>query len=274
MKKVTILTNDLKRKMLKFLYCHEMYNAILIELIEKYPEGLGELFINEENEVITAILHIKNDGNSDFTNFIYTSEDGLINIAEQIRKLGYKKILLAGKLEDVASLLKTLGYEKPMVSNIFYKLNAEKFKRINLELHSNIRQAMLDDCDIEKVKEFTINFLEAETEEEIDSIGNSEKILAKIKAGVYLLEYQNKPIGMARFIGKTNRFAEITSVYIDKAYRKRGFGKELISHMINIAIQEQKTPVLEASSLNISAIKTYEAIGFEKQEEYAFEFID
>jgi len=79
---------------------------------------------------------------------------------------------------------------------------------------------------------------------------------------------------MARFIGKTNNFAEITGVYIDEAYRNKGFGKELIFHMIEIAMKEEKTPVLATSILNIAAIKTYENIGFQRQEEYAYEFLD
>lgn len=92
--------------------------------------------------------------------------------------------------------------------------------------------------------------------------------------GVYILDYKNNAIGMARFIGETNNFAEITSVYIDKAYRGKGFGKELIGHMIEIAIQEQKTPILVTSVSNVAAMKTYESMGFERQGEYAYEFLD
>lgn len=273
MKKLSTITEDLKKKILDFLYCDEIYNSILIDLIENNTNDLGELYINERGQVITDILHIKNDGNSDLTNFSYTSNKGLEDIAYTIKNLNYKKILLAGKLKDVSRLLELLGYKKSIETNLFYKLNIEKYKNTPMKFQSNIRLAGFNNKDIEKVKEFTALFLEAETEEEFKSVTNTEKILSKMKSGVYLIEYKDTPIGMARFIGKTNRFAEITSVYIDEAYRNKGFGKELIAHMIEISLQENKTSILETSLSNIAAMKIYEAMGFEKQEEYAFEFI-
>jgi ribosomal protein S18 acetylase RimI-like enzyme len=274
MRKISFLDNDLKKNILNFLYKDEMYNAILIELIENSPENLGHLYINEAKEEITAILHIKNDGNSDLTNFFYIKEEGLEGIVAQMKSLDFKKILLAGRLDKLAPLLNGLGYEKQIEPSIFYKLNSKKYKNITKDLKGEIRLATLTEEDVKKVKQFTAAFFQAETEEEIESVTNSEKILAKMKAGVYLLEYENEVIGMARFIGKTKNFAEVTSVYIDEAYRNKGLGKELISHMINIALKEEKIPVLEASSINIAAINTYEAMGFEKEGEYAFEFLN
>ncbi len=274
MKKIGIITDDLKKKILEFLYHDEMYNAILIELIQNNTDNLGELYVNEAKEGITDILHIKNDGNSDFTSFLYTSENGLKDIACKIKELNYKKILLAGKLEDVNCLLKMLGYKKSITPNLFYKLDIEKYKNMHMQYQGKIRIASLKSKDLERVKYFTSRFLEAETEEEIKAVTNTEKMMAKMKAGVYILDYKNNDIGMARFIGKTDNFAEITSVYIDRAYRNKGFGKELIGHMIEAAIQEQKTPILVTSVSNIAAMKTYESMGFERQGEYAYEFLD
>lgn len=273
MKKIDVVTTDLKREILEFLYHDEMYNAILIELIQDDMDNLGELYINETKKGITEILHIKNDGNSNFTNFAYTSADGLKDIAFKIKGLNYKKTLLAGKLEDVKSLFKILGCNKIITPNIFYKLNIEKNKDIHRKYKSKIRLAGLSNGDIDKIKEFTVNFLEAKTEEEIIEVTNDEKILAKMKSGVYLLDYKNNPIGMTRFVGKTDNFSEITSVYIHEAYRSRGFGKELIGHMIDIAIEEQRNPILATSVTNIPARKTYESMGFERQGEYAYEFL-
>ena len=273
MKKISIMTEDLKKKILDFLYGDEIYNAILIELIQNNTNNLGELFISEAEERVTDILHIKNDGNSDLTNFAYTSKEELRDIAYKIKELNREKILLAGKLEDVNSLFEILGYKKSITPNVFYKLDIQKYKNVSMRFQSKIRLANLDSEDLEKVKDFTADFFEAETEEEIKAVTDTEKILAKMKTGVYLLEYKNKPIGMARFIGKTNNFAEITSVYINEAYRNRGLGKELIGHMIESAIQEGKTPILATSLSNIAAMKTYESMGFERQGEYAFEFL-
>ncbi len=250
-----------------------MYNSILIELIENNFENLGELFISEDSKEITGILHIKNDGNSDFTSFHYNTEQGLKAIAEEIKDLNYNKILLAGKLERVTDLLYLLGDKRQPKENIFYKLNVEKYKGICKNYRTKIRMAALNKEDIEKVKKFTAAFLEAETEEEVRGITADEKILPKMKSGVYLLEYEGKAIGMARFIGKTKNYAEVTSVYIEERYRNRGFGKEVIGHMIHIALKENKIPVLEAWQTNMAARNTYEAMGFEEKGKYAFEFL-
>lgn len=274
MKKVGIITDDFKKRILEFLYNDEMYSAILIELAQNNRDNIGELYVNETKEGISDILHIKNDGNSDFTNFLYTSRKGLQDIARKIKELNYKKTLLAGKLEDVNDLLKILGYEKTIKPNIFYKLDIKRYKSTHMQYQSKIRLASLDSGDLQRVKCFTLQFLEAETEEEIKAITNTEKILVKMKSGIYILDYKKNSIGMARFIGKTNNFAEITGVYIDEDYRNKGFGKELIGHMMDIAIQEQKTPVLVTSISNVVAIKAYESMGFERQGEYAYEFLD
>lgn len=273
MRKINQLTSKTKQSILDYLYKDEMYNSILIELIENNSENLGELFISEDSKEITGVLHIKNDGNSDLTSFHYSAEQGLKAIAEEIKGLNYKKILLAGTLDKVTALLCLLGDKRKLEENIFYKLNPEKYKEISKNYRTKIRLATLKKEDIEKVKKFTVAFLEAKTEEEVRSITNDDKILPKMKSGVYLLEYEGKAIGMARFIGKTKNYAEVTSVYIDESYRNRGYGKELIGHMIHIALKENKIPVLEAWQTNMAARNTYEAMGFEEKGKYAFEFL-
>lgn len=273
MRKISVITEDLKKKILALLYNDEMYNPILIEIIQNNTYMLGELYINEIKEEVTDVLHIKDDGNSNFTNFLYTSEKGLKDIADVIKVLNYRKVLLAGRLESVNKLLNILGYERSITPDVFYKLNIERYKEIQIENQGKIRLVSLSSEDIETIKSFTVSFLEAETKEAIEAVTYNERVLAKIKSGVYLLDFKGSPIGMARFIGTTNNFTEITSVYIDSHNRNMGFGKELIRHMIEIAISEQKTPVLIASSTNTVAIKTYEFMGFERQEEYAYEFL-
>jgi ribosomal protein S18 acetylase RimI-like enzyme len=274
MEKVNFITKDLIKKLLDFLYSDEIYNAILIEQIQNDSDSLTELYVNITEGKVTDVLHIRNDGNSDLTNFLYTSEKGLEDIACEINKSKHNKILLAGKLEAVSNLLKVLKAERAITPNIFYKLDVEKYKNINIRLQSKLRPSDSSNCDLEKVKQFTAEFFEAETVEEIEAVTNTEKILDKIKTGVYLLEVDNNPIGMARFIGKTDNFAEITSVYIDRQYRGNGYGKELIHHMIKIAIDQGKTPVLAAAVSNIAAIRTYESLGFARYGEYAFEFLE
>lgn len=186
------------------------------------------------------ILHIKNDGNSDFTNFYYTSDEGLKSIAYEIKKLNFKNILLAGETSKVKDLLDMLNIEKVIEPDIFYKLNFKKYKNSLIEINSKLRHAKINEKDIKKAGDFMINFFGAETKEQMEKVSNAE---------------------------------EITGVYIDKNYRNKGLGKQLVKLMIDKSIESNKVPVLETCKWNIYAIKTYEALGFEKQSSYVFEFL-
>lgn len=267
------LNEGVKEKILKVLYEDEIHNAILIERIEKYSEDLGELYIGETLDNITYVLHIKNDGNSDFVNFAYLEDKGLERIANTIDELRkrYNKILLAGKLDDVKAIFNILGIKREVNHAIFYTLDLNNYKA--MEARTLVKKAGETEKEIELVRDFTLKFLEAETEEEIRAIGDRDKILGKIRNGLYLLEYEQRVIGMARFIGETKNFSEITSVYIEPEYRNKGFGKELISHMINISLEKGKCPVLETGEDSMIARKTYEAMGFVRETNYSFEFV-
>lgn len=100
-----------------------------------------------------------------------------------------------------------------------------------------------------------------------------KKLAEDIKVGVYFIEYKGQVIGMARYSGKTKNYIDITTVYIDPHYRGKGFGKKLMSYMIDRIIADNKIPVIQTSLLNIIARKTYESLGFIKQDDYSFEFI-
>lgn len=182
MQRISSISPDLKKQILELLYSDEIYNSILIELIEGDTSKLGELYLNKSQTGIADILHIKNDGNSDLTNFMYTSKSGLEDIASTIKDSGYNKILLAGKLEDVKGVLGLLGYEKEVTPNIFYRLNPKSQSKINVEFKTQIRLAEPSGEDLETVKQFTAQFLEVETEDEFKAVTNNEKILAKIKS--------------------------------------------------------------------------------------------
>lgn len=118
-----------------------------------------------------------------------------------------------------------------------------------------------------------ISFFEPANEQEIADITDKKKLIEDIKVGVYFIEYKGQPIGMARYSGKTKNFIDITTVYIDPHYRGKGFGKSLMDYMVRNAISENKIPVTQTGSTNFIARKTYESLGFIKQDEYSFEFI-
>ncbi|MCY9513142.1 hypothetical protein [Paenibacillus apiarius] len=118
MQRIHALTSDLTKKLLHFLYQDELYNIYLIDLLENRPEFIGELYIHQKEKQIMAVMHMKSDGNSDYTTFSYMpSEDGLPHTAAQIRSLCHEKILLAGKRSDVIKLLELLGSAREVAPN-------------------------------------------------------------------------------------------------------------------------------------------------------------
>lgn len=273
LKKINKLTEEIKIKVLSFLYEDELFNVFMIHFIENQPENIGELYVTEENNEIIELLHLKFDGNSYFTNFYSRSDEGLKNISKQIEDLDYKRVLLAGKKKDVEKIISILGKKQEVTSNIYYKFDSILFKNKNIELPSNFRKAFDNRKDLRKIKEFLVDFFEANTEEEIRNITNEEKILEELKTGIYFIEQEDEVIGMARYSSNTKQYIDITTVYIDSKYRNHGFGKELMKCMINTALLNNKIPVTQTSLLNKAAMKTYESLGFVKQDDYAFEFI-
>lgn len=271
--KVTNLTENIRSKCLEALYKDEFINVFLIDYIENNHENIGELFINEEENEIKEILHLKFDGNSYFTNFYLKDEEGLVSIAEQLKNLEYTKILLGGRLEQVKWILTYLNGEGKVTPNIYYNFDIERYSSIILDAETVFRPAT--DCrrDIEKLKEFYIGFFEVIEEKDIRHITDELKLKEDLDKGVYFIEICGEAIGMARFSGKTKNYIDITTVYISPKYRGRGFGKKLLSSIIETSLKQNKTPVLQTSVENKEAKNLYEVLGFFKAEDYAFEFI-
>ncbi|MEG0773384.1 GNAT family N-acetyltransferase, partial [Clostridium sp.] len=268
MRYISSLNNELKIKILDFLYEDELFNVFLIHFIENQAEDIGELYLEESNGSINNILHIKFDGNSYFTNFYTKSETDYSDIAEQLKILNYKRVLLAGKKKDISKILSCVGKEVTSASDIYYKFDVNKdFKQI---IHPDItfRITNCGQNDMSKISEFMIGFFEPTNEQEVADITDKNKLLEDIKTGIYFIEYKGQPIGMARYSGKTKNYIDITTVYIDPNYRGRGFGKKLMYCMVENIISDNKIPITQTSSLNLIARKAYESMGFVKQDDY------
>lgn len=273
MKYTSLINDELKRKILDSLYEDELFNVFLIHFIENQIEDMGELYIEESDGDIDNILHIKFDGNSYFTNFFTKSETGYSEIAKQLEILNYKRVLLAGKRKDVSKILSYIDKDVTSASDIYYKFDVNKDFKQTVHPDITFRMANCVQNDMSKISEFMIGFFEPTNEQEISDITDRNKLLEDIKIGVYFIEYKGQPIGMARYSGKTKNYIDITTVYIEPNYRGRGFGKKLMLYMMENIISYNKIPVTQTSSLNLIARKTYESLGFIKQDDYSFEFI-
>lgn len=273
MKHISMINDEFKTKILNFLYEDELFNVFLIHFIENRIEDIGELYIEESNCNINSILHMKFDGNSYFTNFFSKCEGSYREIAKQLETLNYKRVLLAGKRKDVSKILSYVGKDVTSVTDIYYKFDVSKDYKQTVTPDIKFRLATCGQDDLSKISDFMIGFFEPTNVKEIADITDKMKLLEDIKIGVYFIEYKGQPIGMARYSGKTKNYIDITTVYIDPNYRGKGFGKKLMAYMIENIISDNKIPVTQTSSLNLIARKTYESLGFTKQDDYSFEFI-
>lgn len=272
MKRVLIINDQLRTKMLGFLYEDELFNVFLIHFIENQIEDIGELYIGESNGHIDTILHIKFDGNSYFTSFFTKNEIGYNKIAKQLEILNYKRVLLAGRRKDVSKIFSYASKGVVGSSDIYYKFDIRKDFKQTIDVDTKFRLATCAQDDISKISEFMIGFFEPTNEQEIADITDKGKLFEDIKLGIYFIEYKGSPIGMARYSGKTKNYVDITTVYIDPKYRGKGFGKKLMAYVVKNIISDNKTPVTQTSSLNLIARKTYESLGFIKEDDYSFEF--
>lgn len=273
MKLISSITDEFKIKILSYLYEDELFNVFLIHSIENQIEDIGELYISESKGNINSVLHMKFDGNSYFTNFYFKDEEGLNEIIKQLQELNYNKVLLSGKRKDVVQILCCMGKNEISDPDIYYKFNVNKYFYQPSQEDTFFRKATCNDEDISKITTFLIGFFEPGNEQEIADLTNREKLLEDLKIGIYFIEYHRQVIGMARYSGKTKNYIDITTVYIDPQFRGKGFGKKLMKFMVQSIISEHKIPVTQTSSLNTIARRTYESLGFVKQEDYSFEFI-
>lgn len=268
MVKIEKLTDEIKELILKFLYEEEAINLFIIHFIEN--GNIGDLYIDKEDN-IGAVLHIKDDGNSLFTNFYYDNKKNFETIIKEIERLKSPRMLLAAKEEDVAVALKELNITRNIDENFYYIFDNEK--KLNLHIEEfNFKKATFKDKDF--IKEAYIDFFGATSEEEIESLTNDEKIKYDLKNGIYLLWREDTPVGLAKFSEFSRHFGEITTVYIKSEYRGRGLGKILMSKMVKTLMEAGKTPITQVNVRNLNAKAIYEGIGFKKYCDYAFEFLD
>jgi ribosomal protein S18 acetylase RimI-like enzyme len=273
MKFIKDFNDNFKSDLLDFLYENEIFHSSLIDIIENSPEQLGKLYAHYSNGILSAFIHYRWDGNSNFTTFDYKSKTDAVLIANHLKDLDLDRILIAGKYTQVKELFTLMNIERNIARDLFFKLNVDVYKNLKLIPSGNLRQAKYCKGDLDAICKFTIGFFGATTKSDIDSVCDESKLIEKINKGMYILEVDKNDVGMARFLGQTKHFTEITSAYIDPIYRKKGLGKALISHMINQSLAKDLLPILATDINNTPAINTYTKLGFEVYGEYSFEFL-
>lgn len=269
MKHVRNLLEEQFSEILKSLYSEEIFQTELINSLELFDDK-QQLFYYDKDNQIKAVLSIKQDGNSNFTNFWVASDEYLIEIANQLLNTNNKIYLLAGKTEQVEKIFKLLGIDKRIKKDRFYTFNKLKSELSTSEL----RKAEINELDIKIIQRFLPEFFEIEDEELIQKVNEREKVIGKIEKGVYFLDVNNKTVAIGRISSESKNYAELTTIFVDSQQRGKGYGKKLLLGLIEECLKKGKIPVLQVNSLNNSAIHLYESVGFDYLTEYSFEFAD
>ncbi|MBS1598844.1 MAG: GNAT family N-acetyltransferase [Bacteroidetes bacterium] len=69
---------------------------------------------------------------------------------------------------------------------------------------------------------------------------------------------------------KMNDFTEVSAIVTHPEYTGRGYAKQLVAHVVNNILQQNKTPYLHVVENNIGAIALYEKLGFETRRKISF----
>ncbi len=273
MKQLTKINGQTRQQIVRALYKDEVYNISLIHPLENFPGQLGDLFINMENDELRSILHMKFDGNSNFTAFYVKNKSNLKDIANVLANSDKADILLAGKFDEIKQIQKLVNRSKDIQKHCFYIFSREKYRPGCFDPAAGLVKIRNCDEDIPELNEMLISFFRAETKDEIKKITGSEKIKTVIENGAFFLKINDKVAGMARFFGYSKNYIEITTVFIRESFRGQGLGKSLMRKMISEAESMNKIPALKADSDNTAACRLYEDAGFRKIGDYAFHFL-
>lgn len=69
---------------------------------------------------------------------------------------------------------------------------------------------------------------------------------------------------------KMNKYTEISAVVTHPEHTRKGYAKQLVSHVSNKVLMEGKSPYLHVSEMNIGAIKLYKKLGFKVRRKMTF----
>ena len=94
MEKIEHLSELLKNNILEILYKDEVMNLFLIHILENQALKMGELYIRMLEQEIVSIVHIKPDGNSNFTTYFVINEEYLVDIADKSIELNYSLVFI------------------------------------------------------------------------------------------------------------------------------------------------------------------------------------
>lgn len=269
--KIEKLSLEIKQQILQLLTKDELLNVYLINQINN--NIYDELYVSNDFKNIKEVLLIKNDGNSNFTSFYVQEKTALSKIVNLLQVIN-KNILLAGKYNEVKEISQQLNLINNLNSHGYYyrdfndgqeKIN---YKEYDLTLVEDKTEDQL------LLKKYLISFFMVDDQIKAQELTNDIRIQEIIANKIYFLRVNHLPVGMARYVAESNNYYDLSTIYIDKVYQGKGYGKKLIQLMVDQAQKNHKGVVLQVEDENIIAKKLYKTLGFKRITDYTFCFIN
>lgn len=121
--------------------------------------------------------------------------------------------------------------------------------------------------------------IEATIEDQIVKLEEEhlEDLLGLVKI-VYPDYFKNKNSSLGNYYGiyknnqlvavtgermQMDQFTEVSAVITHPEHTGKGYAKQLVTHVVNAILEQNKTPFLHVAESNIGAIKLYEKLGFQ-----------
>ncbi|CAM4280844.1 hypothetical protein BAMA_08150 [Bacillus manliponensis] len=268
MKRIENISEAEREKLLQCLYKEEIFQTFTIHSLQH--NWFQVCYINKDNEQITSMLIVTDEGNCFYTTFWVRNKKELHIIAKQLQALKDNRILLAGKRAEVQEIMQYLRIEEEASTDFCYVYDKGNVTETD---GNQIRKAMINEEDICYIQQFYKSFFQPSTEAELEKIRNRRKIESDIQKGLYFVMEGDEPVGMGRYGSVTKHYVELTTMYVKARFRGKGYGKTLLNGLIHSCLTAGKQPILQTSYDNREARGLYEKIGFTQIGEYSFQFM-
>ena len=225
-----------------------------VNLLLKKDNYVGYIWFERHNKYHTAINSINVIEDNNLINCYKTLISPLIN-----------NRLITYECEDSEAnidILSNLGFTR---AKGFMELEKQCNEYINIFIPKGISFSIVEMDKDEKARCLLQNEIFKNDDRvpiDIEDIYYDEEQEYYFNKGAIFIRLDNIPIGYGQIIVEDNR-AIIVNFGIIEKYRKEGYGKVLLSYLINIAMDNDFSKVsLRVDSNNSIAFKLYHSLGF------------
>lgn len=265
---IQLLTQEHKAIVLEYLEKHHIETTFLIGNVNSFGldnnkemRRCGDYYGYFEHEVLRGVLPFYNLGSCIPH---YDSEKAIPYFAVLLRQRSFEFLLGMEKLI------------KPLYTHIKFKKPAIEYSEASYYVNKNFKPFYLEnvtfmDSDISNPK--IVEFYKKAQLEGFHNKRTTEEVINALKyraAGedFVLLVKENEIVAQACVQTTTSKLSQIGAVFTPTPHRNNGYCKAVVSEICSRIISRGKIPTLMVRKDNMTAVKAYNALGFEYYDEY------